>query len=110
MMRLVLVVPALAWLLGCGGGGGGKPSCSATAPCAAGSYCAHTADGNVCWPDSAAPVISAAALTCPTGTTACRRDAALTLTATVTDESAMGAVMAVIDGDVEHPRTLAHVS
>ncbi len=106
MKRLVLVIPALACLAGCGGGGGGKPSCSAAEPCASGSYCAHTADGNVCWPDPVAPVISDATLTC--STPPCRRDATLTLAATVTDESAMGTVTAVIDGDVEHPRTLTH--
>jgi hypothetical protein len=105
--RFVILVAALS-LAGCGGGGGGKPSCGASDPCGSGFYCAHTPDGNVCWPDTVAPVISVASLTC--STSPCRRDSVLTISATVTDENAMGTVAAVIDGDVAHPRTLSLVT
>ncbi len=104
MKRFGLVAAAVAVLGGCGGGGDDS-SCGSGERCGAGYYCARTPDGNVCWPDKAKPVISAAAASCPTDP--CRRDSVLHVTATVSDESAMGTVLAVLDVDPDHPRALA---
>jgi outer membrane protein assembly factor BamB len=109
MKRFGLLLAA-AVLAGCGGagGGGGKPSCSATDPCGPGYYCAHTPDGSVCWADVVKPVIQIASFSC--SDSPCRRDSALHVTATVSDDIAMGTVSAVLDLDPEHPRTLELVS
>jgi hypothetical protein len=61
-----------------------RPACDASADCAAGQYCAHTADGNVCWADSVAPTVSAVTVTCDD--TPCRRDGVLHVVAEVTDD------------------------
>jgi len=110
--QIVGLTVMLAVLAGCGGGSSGKPSCSAAGSCGAGSFCAHTPDGNVCWKDATPPVISAWSMTCSTPT--CRRDSVLTVSATVADESygnAMGEVTVTFDElDPEHPRTLQRVS
>ena len=106
--RIVVLVTGMAALASCGGGGGGKRSCGASDPCDKGSYCAHTADGNVCWPDAVAPVIVSSSVTCSDDP--CRRDSVLHVSATVTDESAMGSVTAELGVDPDHPRSLPLVS
>ncbi len=108
MKRIALVMTGIVGLLGCGGGGG-KPGCSDTRPCEAGNYCAHTPDGNVCWPDEVDPVVGSVEATCG-GSTTCRRDATLHVEVDVTDDAAMGTVEVELGLDPGHPRAAALVS
>ena len=61
-----------------------RGGCSASADCPAGQYCAHTGDGNVCWADAVAPVVTGVAASCAEAG-GCRRDSVLHVTATVTE-------------------------
>lgn len=108
MRRIALMVTGMLALAGCGGGGGWKATCSASRPCEAGSYCAETEDGNVCWPDEVAPVIASVDPTCG-GSLPCRRDGILHVEVEVTEAERMGTVSIVLDLDTEHPRELQRV-
>lgn len=110
---LTLFGVALGLLAGCSSGSSdSKPSCGGPGSCAPGQFCAQTPDGNVCWPDTTPPAISASSMTC--SASPCLRDSVLTVIATVADDSygnAMGAVQVVFDElDPTHPRTLTRVS
>jgi hypothetical protein len=107
MRRIALVMAGLLAVLGCGGDDGGRPSCSDASPCAAGNYCAHTPDGNVCWPDEVAPVFESVEVSCG-GAATCRRDATLRVEVAVTDDAAMGTVEVALDLDGGGPRALHH--
>jgi hypothetical protein len=61
-----------------------RGSCGTSPDCPAGQYCARTADGNVCWPDAVAPVVSGVTVTCPAP---CLRDSSLQVVATITDDA-----------------------
>ncbi|HTN52091.1 MAG TPA: PQQ-binding-like beta-propeller repeat protein, partial [Anaeromyxobacter sp.] len=72
-----------------------RAGCAASADCPAGEYCAHTADGNVCWPDGQPPAVSDVTVACGT----CLRDGTVTVSAVVTDDHDVGAVEASLDLD-----------
>jgi outer membrane protein assembly factor BamB len=93
MKRLVihLFVPALL-VAGCSAPKD-RAECSASAPCGAGQYCAHTPDGSVCWPDAVAPAVQAVTVTCGTP---CLRAGTLQVSATVTDDQELASVEASI--------------
>jgi outer membrane protein assembly factor BamB len=101
MRRVLLAASLWLGLVGCGsrGHGGGNPHDSCTGPgtCAVGNYCARTDDGDVCWPDTVAPVIRGVTVEC--STIPCRRDSSLLVTATVEDESATGRAWVELDVD-----------
>jgi outer membrane protein assembly factor BamB len=98
MKRIALVVAGLVGLVACGDGGGWKAECSDTKPCPAGSYCATTGDGSVCWEDDVPPVVGPVTATCG-GSTTCRRDATLHVAVDVTDDQKVGTVLASLDLD-----------
>lgn len=104
-MKLIMpVLAALSCVLGCSDSGGWKPGCDKAGSCKAGNYCAHTPDGNVCWPDEAAPVVSGVQVAC--ADEPCLRTSVLHVSATVTDDKAMGGATVTLDLDPEHPRKL----
>ncbi len=72
-----------------------RPACSASTDCAAGQYCARTADGNVCWADRVAPTVSSVVVTCDA--TPCRRDGVLHVVASVSDDKEVLDVTAALD-------------
>ncbi|HYD54408.1 MAG TPA: PQQ-binding-like beta-propeller repeat protein, partial [Gemmatimonadaceae bacterium] len=110
MKQDALMAMALLALVACGGGDDGwKSTCSATKPCAAGSYCAHTPDGDVCWPDEVDPVINSVEANCG-GSTTCRRNEALHVTVDVTDQERMGEVEIALSLDEDERRVLTHTS
>jgi hypothetical protein len=61
-----------------------RASCTSSPDCPAGEYCAHTSDGNVCWPDAVPPVVSGVTVTCPAP---CLRDSELHVEATISDDA-----------------------
>lgn len=83
MMRMIGVLAAAA--LSCRSVED-RPACNSSADCAAGQYCAHTADGNVCWADAVAPAVSNVSVACVPPATPCLRDGMLHVVAEVTDD------------------------
>ncbi len=63
-----------------------RSECSASADCPAGSYCARTGDGDVCWRDAVAPVVSGVSAACD-HPGPCLRSDVLRVTATITDDA-----------------------
>ena len=111
-MRFVCLVVGVSLLAACGGGGGWKSSCSADDPCSAGNFCAHTPDGNVCWPDEDVPSVEAVVQSC--SQTPCLRDSVLTVRATVRDADYDGwrgelDVRAALSIDPENARPMRSV-
>jgi hypothetical protein len=96
---------ALALALACGSVDE-RPDCSTSVDCPVGQYCAHTADGNVCWEDAVDPAVAAVTVTCPSP---CPRDATLTVSATVTDDVEVLEVVAALDLDPTVEVPLARV-
>ncbi len=73
-----------------------RPACSASSDCAAGQYCAHTADGNVCWADPVAPTVTGVTVT-PCEPSPCRRDGVLHVVASVSDDKEVLDAMVALD-------------
>lgn len=82
-----------------------RAECRTSAGCPVGEYCAHTADGSVCWPDAVLPAVGVVTVGC--GTAGCVRDGELVVSAEVTDDAEVYAVEATVDFDPEHPIALA---
>ncbi len=80
-MRAILILLA-ALAVACGSVHD-RSECSASADCAAGSYCARTGDGSVCWPDAVAPAVSGVSVRCEEP---CLRSSMLHVEATVSDD------------------------
>lgn len=95
-MRRLLLLAVSAVAAACGTVND-KPSCTASASCGAGKYCAPTADGNVCWPDATAPVVSSVTVTCDASP--CVRDSKLTVTASASDDAELAGVEVSLDLD-----------
>jgi hypothetical protein len=94
-----LAALALAALAGCGSVPD-RAACAASPDCPAGQYCAHTADGSVCWADAVGPVVAAVAASCDTSP--CRRDGVLHLSADVSDDvEVAGATVSFLSGGPE---------
>lgn len=72
-----------------------RADCSTSADCTPGEYCAHTAEGSVCWPDAVPPALASASVTC--NPLACVRDGTLIVTAEATDDREVFAVEAAVD-------------
>jgi hypothetical protein len=96
---------ALAMALACGSVDD-RPDCSTSADCPVGLYCAHTADGNVCWEDAVDPEVGPVTVACATP---CARDGELTVSATVTDDVEVFQVVASLDLDPSVEVPLARV-
>jgi outer membrane protein assembly factor BamB len=90
MKRILVALAALAGACA----GGDRKECSSSAGCGTGEYCAHTPDGDVCWPDESPPVISGVQVTCPEP---CLRDSTLHVEAMVTDDHGVEAVSVSLD-------------
>src|SRR5512142_3272815 len=100
MMRFTWVTPLLAAIVGLGcSGSGGKPGCDGTGSCGAGNYCAHTPDGNVCWPDDVAPNVNSVLVTC--STEPCRRDSILHVTVDASDNASLASVAVEVKLDID---------
>lgn len=82
-----------------------RNDCATSAACPAGEYCAHSAEGSVCWPDGVAPTVTGVTVTC--GATGCVRDGELLVTAEVGDDQEVFAVEATADVDPAHAFPLA---
>jgi outer membrane protein assembly factor BamB len=93
MKRIVIHLFVLALLVAACSAPKDRAECSASVPCGAGEYCAHTPDGSVCWPDTVAPTLQAVTVTCGTP---CLRDGTLQVSATVTDDQELVSVEASI--------------
>ncbi|WP_242343124.1 PQQ-binding-like beta-propeller repeat protein [Anaeromyxobacter terrae] len=74
-----------------------RAACATSVECPAGQYCARTADGNVCWPDAVAPVVSSVSASC--STTPCLRDGVLRVEATVAEDEQVAGVEVALDLD-----------
>ncbi|MGB8933285.1 MAG: PQQ-binding-like beta-propeller repeat protein [Anaeromyxobacteraceae bacterium] len=85
-----------------------RGACRTSANCPVGEYCAHTPDGDVCWPDSVAPAVSYVTVVCDADP--CQRDGSLAVTAQVTDDKEVFAVEAAVDFDPDHPVALTRGS
>ncbi|HSM94343.1 MAG TPA: PQQ-binding-like beta-propeller repeat protein [Anaeromyxobacteraceae bacterium] len=94
MTRAQILVALLA--AGCGSVTE-RGDCRTSAACPAGEYCAHTPDGNVCWPDPAPPAVASVTVTCAAD--ACLRDEVMVVTAEATDDSEVFSVEASVDFD-----------
>ena len=92
MRATILVLALLA--AGCGSVTD-RGDCRTSAGCPKGAYCAHTPDGNVCWPDAVPPAIASVTVAC--GVNGCFRDGSLDVTVEVTDDKEVFAVDAAID-------------
>jgi hypothetical protein len=94
-MRWMLVLVA-ALAVACSGLEEDRPGCGKSADCAAGQYCARTPDGNVCWADDVAPIVSSVTVTCGDP---CLRDGTLEVVASVEDDHEVGEVRVSLDLD-----------
>ncbi len=92
-MRAILIL--LAALAAACGSLHDRSECSASADCAAGSYCARTGDGNVCWPDAVAPAVSNVSVTCDRDP--CLRSGVLHVEATVADDLELSGAEVTLD-------------
>lgn len=92
-MRAILILLA-ALAVACGSVHD-RSECSASADCAAGSYCARTGDGSVCWPDAVAPAVSAVSVTCDRDP--CLRSSVLHVEATVADDLELSGAEVTLD-------------
>jgi hypothetical protein len=80
-MRATAIL-SLVLAIGCGSPKD-RGACRDSTECAAGTYCARTPDGGVCWADSVSPVVSSVTVHCGPP---CRRDGTLVVTAAITDD------------------------
>jgi hypothetical protein len=83
-MRAILPL-ALAVVLAACGSPQDRGTCGTSNDCPVGQYCARTGNGNVCWPDAVAPVVSGVSVTC--AASPCLRDSSLQVVATITDDA-----------------------
>jgi hypothetical protein len=83
MRATAILSLVLAFALGCGSPKD-RGACGVSTDCAAGTYCARTRDGGVCWPDTVSPTVSNVAVSCGTP---CLRDGTLHVTADVADDA-----------------------
>jgi hypothetical protein len=83
-MRAILPL-AIAVVLAACGSPQDRGACGTSTDCPVGQYCARTGDGNVCWPDAVAPVVSGVAVTC--AASPCLRDSTLQVVATISDDA-----------------------
>lgn len=94
MPSRVCFIAVLFLAVACDGPSTSRASCGDADPCGAGSYCARTPDGNVCWPDAVAPTVQAVTVTCAAP---CLRDGSLRVTAEIADDQAVGEVTVALD-------------
>ncbi|HSD19527.1 MAG TPA: pyrrolo-quinoline quinone, partial [Anaeromyxobacter sp.] len=94
MRHAVILVALLA--LSCGSVND-RGACSTSSDCPSGQYCARSADGNVCWADAVAPVVSSVVASC--STTPCQRDGVLRVEAAISDDKELAGVEVALDLD-----------
>ncbi len=93
MKRILVLVAMLG--VGCGKARD-RGDCGVSTDCPVGQYCAHTADGNVCWADAVPPSVSSVTVTCSTAP-ACMRDAVLHVEANASDDDEVLDASATLD-------------
>lgn len=87
---------AAALLAAACGGPDDRATCTTSADCPTGQYCAATAP-RTCWADAAPPAVTGVTVRCSTAP--CRRDATLTVEATAGDGGELAGVTAALDLD-----------